>query len=73
MHKESICIKKLTTIQQFHQCEELQRQVWGLSDTDVVPLHLVLIAPKSDGLVWGTFDEEGKMIAFLCTFAPSLF
>jgi predicted GNAT superfamily acetyltransferase len=65
MHKEGVSIEKLTTIQQFHQCEELQRHVWGLSDTDVIPLHLLLIAQKSGGLVLGAFDEEGKMIGVL--------
>jgi len=68
MHKEDISIKKLTTIEQFHQCEELQRQVWGLNDTDVIPLHLLLIAQKSGGLVLGAFDEEGKMIGLLFGF-----
>ncbi|MBC8248542.1 MAG: hypothetical protein H8E90_02585 [Anaerolineales bacterium] len=68
MHKEGISIEKLTTIQQFRQCEELQRRVWGLSDTDVVPLHLLLIAQKSGGLVLGAFDKEGKMAGFLFGF-----
>jgi len=68
MHKENISIEKLTTIQQFHQCEELQRQVWGLSDTDVVPLHLLLTAQKNGGLVLGAFDKEGRMIGFLFGF-----
>ena len=53
MHKEGFSIKKLSTIQQFHQCEELQRRVWGLSDTDIIPLHLLLTAQKSGGLVLG--------------------
>jgi predicted GNAT superfamily acetyltransferase len=68
MHQEGISIEKLTTIQQFRQCEELQRQVWGMSDTDVVPLHLLLTAQKNGGLVLGAFDKEGKMIGFLFGF-----
>jgi len=68
MHKEDISIEKLTTAQQFHRCEELQGRVWGLSDTDIVPLHLLLTAQKSGGLVLGAFDEEGKMIGFLFGF-----
>jgi len=68
MHQEGISIERLTTIQHFHQCEELQRQVWGLSDTDVVPLHLLLTAQKNGGLVLGAFDKEGKMIGFLFGF-----
>ena len=68
MLKESIHIKKLTTIQQFRQGEELQRRVWSLSDTDVVPLHLLLTAQKNGGLVLGAFDEEGRMIGLLFGF-----
>ena len=68
MHQEGISIERLTTIQQFHRCEELQRRVWGLSDTDVVPLHLLITAQKGGGLVLGAFDKEGKMIGFLFGF-----
>jgi len=68
MHKEGVSIKKLTTILQFRQGEELQRRVWGLSDTDVVPLHLLLTAQKNGGLVLGAFDEEGRMIGLLFGF-----
>ena len=68
MHKEDVSIKKLTTIQQFRQGEELQGRVWGMSDTDVVPLHLLLTAQKNGGLVLGAFDEEGKMIGLLFGF-----
>ena len=68
MHQEGISIKRLTTIQQFHQCEELQRRVWGMSDTDVVPLHLLLTVQKNGGLVLGAFDEGGRMIGCLFGF-----
>ncbi len=68
MPQEDVSIEKLTTIQQFHQCEELQRRVWGLSDTDVIPLHLLLTAQKNGGLMLGAFDEEGKMIGILFGF-----
>lgn len=68
MHQKAIYVKKLTTIQQFRQGEELQRRVWGLSDTDVVPLHLLLTAQKNGGLVLGAFDEEGRMIGILFGF-----
>jgi predicted GNAT superfamily acetyltransferase len=68
MHKEGIFIERLTTIQQFRQGEELQRQIWSMSDTDVVPLHLLLTAQKNGGLVLGAFDGEGRMIGLLFGF-----
>lgn len=68
MYQEAISIEKLTTIQQFRECEDLQRRVWGLSDTDVVPLHLLLVSQKSGGLVLGAFNERGRMIGFVFGF-----
>ncbi len=68
MHQEGISIKKLTTIHQFRQSEELQGRVWSLSDTDIIPLHLLLTAQKNGGLVLGAFDEEGQMIGLLFGF-----
>ncbi len=68
MQEDGVSIERLTTIRQFHQCEELQRQVWGLGDTDVIPLHLLLTAQKSGGLVLGAFDKEEKMIGCLFGF-----
>jgi predicted GNAT superfamily acetyltransferase len=63
-----ISIKVLKDIAQFHQCEELQRRVWGMEDLSVVPLHLLLTAQKNGGLVLGAFDEQGTMVGFVLGF-----
>ena len=65
MYKEDVYIEELTTIQHFRQCEELQREVWDLSDVDVIPLHLLIAAQKDGGLVLGAFDEQDEMIGTL--------
>ncbi|MEJ2707149.1 MAG: hypothetical protein P8074_06005 [Anaerolineales bacterium] len=36
--------------------EELQRQVWPGSETDIVPAHLLLAAARNGGLVIGAFE-----------------
>lgn len=61
-------IETLTTIEQFHECETLQGRVWGLTDTDVVPLHLLITIQQNGGLLLGAFDGQGRMIGFLLGF-----
>jgi predicted GNAT superfamily acetyltransferase len=58
-----ISIRALKDIAQFHQCEELQRRVWGMEDLSVVPT-----AQKNGGLVLGAFDEQGTMVGFVFGF-----
>jgi predicted GNAT superfamily acetyltransferase len=64
----SITIRVLKDAAEFHQCEELQRQVWGMEDLSIVPLHLLLTAQKNGGLVLGAFDEQGTMVGFVFGF-----
>jgi len=68
MGELGVRIEKLTTIEHFHECESLQGRVWGLNETDVVPLHLLVTIQKGGGLVLGAFDETGRMVGFLLGF-----
>jgi predicted GNAT superfamily acetyltransferase len=68
MGTATISIEKITEIRDFYRCEELQRQVWGMGDTSVVPVHLLLTAQKNGGLVLGAFDEQGTMVGFVFGF-----
>jgi predicted GNAT superfamily acetyltransferase len=61
-------IERLTTIDQFHACERLQREAWGMGDRDVVPLHLLVTFQRNGGLVLGAFDEGGEMVGTLFGF-----
>lgn len=44
-------------------CLELQKQVWGFSDIELVPLRLFVVAEKVGGQVIGAFDGA-DMVAF---------
>jgi len=62
-------IEPLTTVDQFHACEALQRRAWRMDgDNDVVPLHLLVTFQRSGGLVLGAFDEQGEMVGTLFGF-----
>ncbi|MCC7119147.1 MAG: GNAT family N-acetyltransferase [Anaerolineales bacterium] len=47
--------------------EELQRRVWTGSETDVVPMHLLITAVHNGGLILGAFQNE-ELIGFIFGF-----
>ena len=71
-------IRILDTIDDLHMVEELQRIVWPGSETDVVPVHLLITAVHNGGLVLGAFppgDHNGgleKLVGFVFGF-PGLY
>lgn len=62
-----LTIRLIETPEEIKQIEELQRSIWPGSETDVVPLHLLITAVHNGGLVLGAF-LEGIMIGFLFGF-----
>ena len=48
-------------------CMDLQRQVWGFEDVDLIPLRMFVVADKIGGQVLGAFDGDrgGRMAGFL--------
>ncbi|UCF09350.1 MAG: GNAT family N-acetyltransferase [Candidatus Bipolaricaulota bacterium] len=67
MPEDPIRIEPLTTTAQFLDCEALQREIWGMEETDVVPLHLLTTMQRNGGLVLGAFEKE-RMVGFLMGF-----
>ncbi|HNK64396.1 MAG TPA: GNAT family N-acetyltransferase [Anaerolineales bacterium] len=60
-------IRLLDTPEDMRLVEELQRQVWPGSETDVVPLHVLITAVHNGGVLLGAFQEE-KIIGFVWGF-----
>jgi predicted GNAT superfamily acetyltransferase len=60
-------IRLIETPEEMRLVEDLQRDVWPNSETDVVPLHMLITAIHNGGLVLGAFVEE-KMIGFVFGF-----
>ena len=54
--KSAVTIRNLQVFEDLKQVDEVEREVWGLSDIDTTPLTLV-IATKEAGSIWvGAFD-----------------
>ena len=60
-------IHLIETPEEMTLIEDLQRAIWPESETDVVPLHMLITAVHNGGLVLGAFEEE-KLIGFLFGF-----
>jgi predicted GNAT superfamily acetyltransferase len=60
-------IRLLETPQDMTLVEELQRAVWPGSETDVVPMHMLITAVHNGGIVLGAFKDE-KIIGFVFGF-----
>ncbi len=60
-------IRLIDTPEEMLLVEELQRAVWPDSETDVVPMHMLITVVHNGGLVLGAFKEE-KIVGFLMGF-----
>lgn len=58
-----VIIRVCNTLQEFEACVELQQEVWGFSDLDLVPLRMFSVASKIGGQVIGAFDGD-RLVGF---------
>jgi predicted GNAT superfamily acetyltransferase len=56
--QQNIVIRRCHSVEEMRACVELQRQVWGFSDLDLVPLRMFVVADKVGGQVIGAYDED---------------
>lgn len=59
----SIEIRSIATIAEMREVEELQKEVWGIPDIEVVPISQMAAAINAGGCLLGAFDN-GKLIGF---------
>jgi predicted GNAT superfamily acetyltransferase len=70
-------IRPIQTHREYRAVEQLQREVWGLEEVEIVPDHLLLTAQKNGGLVLGAFDpssggQEEHLVGFVFGFTGLL-
>ena len=54
--RERVAVRRCETDGELMACVELQKEVWGFSDAEMVPLRLFIVAQKIGGQVLGAFD-----------------
>lgn len=60
-----IRIRPVKTRAEYEACLELQRETWGRSFSDIVPVSMMGIAVKMGGICLGAFDAGGGMLGFV--------
>jgi predicted GNAT superfamily acetyltransferase len=65
--KPAVTIRDLQTFEDLKQVEEVEREVWGLSDLDTTPLTLS-IAIKEAGSIWVGAFEGARLVGFAFAF-----
>jgi predicted GNAT superfamily acetyltransferase len=58
-----ITVRHLHTLDEFHRCVQIARQIWGDSDLDTEPYVTFVIAHHTGGQVLGAFDGD-TMVGF---------
>jgi predicted GNAT superfamily acetyltransferase len=58
MNSNPIVIRPCQGFQELSDCVQLQMDVWGYGDRDVVPRRVFIIAQKIGGQVMGAFDDD---------------
>src|SRR5438876_9330282 len=68
MTASDIVVRDINGPAEMRFVEEVQKEVWGLHDLDVVPLTQLVAAKASGGVVIGAFDRD-TLVGFAYSFA----
>ena len=55
---QEIIVRKCESLDDFHRCVDLQREVWGEADLEVEPATMFVVAAHTGGEVLGAFDGD---------------
>jgi predicted GNAT superfamily acetyltransferase len=61
-------VRRISTLAEFTEAVDLQQQVWGFDDRDVLPLPPFVVAAHTGGQVLGAFDTS-RLVGFCLAFA----
>ena len=67
MQTVTITIRQIGDVGEMRAVEELQKEVWGIPDLDVVPLTQLVAAKEAGGTLIGAFDDEA-LVGFVYGF-----
>ena len=55
---QDIIVRKCESLDEFHRCVDLQREIWGEADLEVEPATMFVVAAHTGGEVLGAFDGD---------------
>jgi predicted GNAT superfamily acetyltransferase len=63
MNTQTVTVRHCHSIEEFETMVDLECEVWGFGERDVVPSQMYVVAAKTGGQVIGAF-VEGRMVGF---------
>ena len=67
MVEAEVTVRDCTTVEDFKQCTELEREVWHDDDLGIMPIRLYFISKTCNAPTIGAFDRAGRLVGFVHT------
>ena len=61
----NVRIRPLESLEDCNDCVDLQREVWGFAQPDIVPASLLHVVDYVGGIAAGAFDADGTLLGFV--------
>jgi predicted GNAT superfamily acetyltransferase len=61
----NVSIRPLTSLADCTECVDLQREVWGFDQEEIVPASLLHVVDYVGGVAAGAFDADGTLLGFV--------
>lgn len=58
-------IRQLVSLEDCNDCVDLQREIWGSDQGDIVPASLLHVVDYVGGIAAGAFDADGTLLGFV--------
>lgn len=68
MATQELVVRPCETLDELEACVDLQMQIWGYSERDAAPAHVLVVAAKTGGHVLGAFVGS-RQVGFALAFA----
>ena len=70
--KQNIVIRPCTGFKELDACVDIQEQVWGYDERDIIPRRLFVVARRIGGQIFGAFLDDGTASSQMVGFAMAL-
>ncbi|MEK6284268.1 MAG: hypothetical protein AABO57_00840 [Acidobacteriota bacterium] len=67
MAEAEVAIRECSSIEDFQQCIELEREVWKDHDLGIMPIRLYMISRACNAPTIGAFESSGRLVGFVHT------
>ncbi|GAB4476273.1 MAG: hypothetical protein Kow00124_18240 [Anaerolineae bacterium] len=62
---QDVNVEQVDRLDDFSQIEEVQRRTWGMTETEVMPVHALAAAHHHGGMVLAAYTPERRIVGFL--------